>query len=115
VLPPVPLEPEPLPGLEVEPLASPLLLLPSPDLLRSSEQPGSAIPRNPDKIIAVSNEICFSIISSFRPWSHRYAYHLRRNGYAMVPDYEVLFEPDYSAAARAEQALMKPLQVFFDL
>lgn len=65
MLPPVPLEPEPLPGLDVEPLASPLLLLPSPDLLRSSEQPGSAIPRNPDKIIAVNNEICFPIVSSF--------------------------------------------------
>jgi len=96
VLPPVPLEPEPLPGLDVESLASSLLLLPSPDLLRSSKQPGSAIPRNPDKIIAVNNEICFPIVSCFDRGLTRYASHLPSNGYAMVPDYEGFFEPDYS-------------------
>lgn len=58
---PVPLELEPLPGLDVEPFASPLLLLPLSDLFLS-EQPGSAIPRNPDKMIAVTNEISFPII-----------------------------------------------------
>lgn len=58
---PVPLELEPLPGLDVEPFASPLLLLPLSDLFLS-EQPGSAIPRNPDKMIAVTNETSFPII-----------------------------------------------------
>jgi hypothetical protein len=106
VLPPVPAEPEPLPGLDVEPLASPLLLLPSPDLLRSSEQPGSAIPRNPDKIIAVSNEICLPIISSF---DRGLTVTLLIYDAMAMPWYRivrVLFEPDYSAAAGAGQALI---------
>jgi hypothetical protein len=62
---PVPLELEPLPGLAVEPLVSPLLLL-APDLFLSSEQPGNAIQSNPDNIKTVANENCLVIVSSFR-------------------------------------------------
>ena len=60
---PVPLELEPPPGLDFEPVVPPLLLVPSPapvELFLSSEQPGNAKPRNPDTMIAVTNEISLS-------------------------------------------------------
>jgi hypothetical protein len=68
---PVPLELEPLPGLEVEPFASPLLLLPLSDLFLS-EQPGNATQSNPDNINTVSTEPCLRIVPPF-DGSYRYA------------------------------------------
>ena len=62
---PVPLELEPPPGLDLEPVAAPLLFAaspPVPDLFLSSEQPGNVIPRNPDRMIAVPNSIPFLMI-----------------------------------------------------
>ena len=67
-LPPVPVpdlvppEVEPLPGLDLEPVAPPLLFAaspPVPDVFLSSEQPGNVIPSSPASMIAVPNEIPF--------------------------------------------------------
>jgi hypothetical protein len=87
---PVPLELEPLPGLEVEPLASPLLLLPLSDLFLS-EQPGNAIQSNPDNMSAVSTGTCLLIVSSFRLGHTVTLTYKRRNGYAMAADDKILF------------------------
>ena len=58
---PVPLELEPPPGLDLDPVAPPLPFAASPPVpvFLSSEQPGNVIPRNPARMIAVPNEIPF--------------------------------------------------------
>jgi hypothetical protein len=66
---PVPLALEPLPGLDLEPAAPPLLFAaspPVPDVFLSSEQPGNVIPRNPARMIAVPNVIPFLMVYSSR-------------------------------------------------
>ena len=87
-LPPVPLELEPPPGLDGDPVAPPLLFAPSPSvpdvLFLSSEQPGNVIPRNPDKMIAVPNEIPFLMVFLLSLGSHRYACSIKRNAYATM-------------------------------
>jgi uncharacterized membrane protein YgcG len=67
---PVPLELEPPPGLDFDPVAPPVPFAASPPvpdvLFLSSEQPGNVIPRNPAKMIAVHNEVPSLISSSSR-------------------------------------------------
>jgi len=86
-LPPVPLELEPPPGLDGDPVA-PLLFAPSPPvpdvLFLSSEQPGNVIPRNPDKMIAVPNEIPFLMVFLLSLGSYRYAFSIKSNADATM-------------------------------
>jgi hypothetical protein len=83
---PVPLELEPPPGLDLEPVAPPLLFAaspPVPDVFLSSEQPGNVIPSNPANMIAVPNEVPF-LMSPPLLGSHRYARSIKSNAYAIV-------------------------------